>query len=134
MSGPQYLELSEIVGLHAQLIERYGGSPGFRGEAGRGLVESALNRPMSKAYYEQADLVTQAAALYYGLAKNHGFIDGNKRIAVAATDVFLQVNGWELQCDNARLTGFTQRCSEPEWTEAAVVAFVREHAVRIGPS
>ncbi len=95
-------------------------------------MESALYRPRQKAHYEKADLLAQAAALYFGLAKNHGFTDGNKRIAVAATDAFLQLNGYELCCDNATLAGFTLRCDEASWTEDLVEQFVRQHTALIG--
>jgi len=126
-----YLELDEVEEIHRQLIDQFGGMPGFRGIEGRAMVESALNRPRSKAHYEEADLLAQAATLYFGLAKNHGFLDGNKRIAVMACDVFLQENGWELGCDNQTLIDFTLRCDQASWDETAVEAFVRLHAVAL---
>ena len=132
MSGWVYLSLDEVVEIHRQMLALYGGLPGFRGESGQGLIESALERPRNKAYYEGADLFAQAGALYFGLAKNHGFLDGNKRISVAACDAFLQLNGWELVCDNRTLADFTLSCSDPAWTEAAVEAFVRRHAAPLG--
>lgn len=122
MSEIVYLEVEEVVEIHAQLLDRHGGLAGFKDP---GAVESAVYRPRNKAHYEAADLLTQAGALYYGLAKNHGFSDGNKRIAVAAMDVFLQINGWELTCTNRALIDFTLRCSDEDWTEALVVDFVR---------
>lgn len=128
MSELAYLEPEEVVEIHAQLLDLYGGRPGFKD---RGGVESALFRPRQKAHYEGADLLAQAAALYFGLAKNHGFIDGNKRVAVAATDAFLQLNGWELRCDNTTLANFTLRCDEASWTEDLVEQFVRQHAVAL---
>lgn len=130
MSPIQYLEVEEVIAIQQHLLDLHGGKPGFNGPAGRGLVESAVNRPRNKAYYEGADVLAQAAALYYGLAKNHGFSDGNKRIAVAAAEIFLQLNGWELGCDNDTLASFTERCSDEDWTEDTVIAFVRRHAVR----
>lgn len=126
MSQLDYLELEEVVELHAQMLDLYGGRPGFKD---RGGVESALVRPRQKVHFEGADLLAQAAALYFGMAKNHGLIDGNKRIAVVATDAFLQLNGWELRCDNATLASFTLRCDEASWTEELVERFVRQHAV-----
>ena len=129
MSEEVYLHLDDVVGIQRQLLSLYGGLVGFRGPEGQGLVESALERPRNKAHYEGADLLAQAGSLYFGLAKNHGFLDGNKRIAVAACDAFLQLNGWELACDNRTLADFTLACSNPEWTEAAVEAFVRRYAV-----
>jgi len=85
-----YLTLAEVLAMHADQIERYGGSPGVRDP---GLLESALYRPQT-GYY--ADLVEEAAALWESMAQNHPFIDGNKRTAFAATYTFLAINGAEL--------------------------------------
>ncbi len=128
MSDFVYLELDEVVEMQRQMLDLYGGIAGFRGADGQAMVESALARPKNKAAYEEADLLGQAASLFYGLAKNHGFLDGNKRIAVVACDAFLQENGWELRCDNAALIEFTLQCDQPSWTEAAVEAFIRQVA------
>ncbi|MNY57225.1 Toxin Doc [compost metagenome] len=106
------------------MLELHGGVSGVKSLS---LLESAVNRPRFKAHYEGADLVLQAGALMFGLAKNHAFNDGNKRIAAVATDVFLQENGWEIVCDNDTLASFLERCSEPDWTEEAVVEFLREN-------
>ena len=85
-----YLTLPEVLAIHADQIERYGGSQGVRDH---GLLESALYRPQT-GYY--ADLVEEAAALWESLAQNHPFIDGNKRTAFAATYTFLTINGAQL--------------------------------------
>ena len=82
-----YLTLPEVLAMHADQIERYGGSPGVRDQ---GLLEAALYRPQT-GYY--ADLVEEAAALWESLAQNHPFIDGNKRTAFAAAYTFLAING-----------------------------------------
>ena len=86
-----YLTVADVLGLHAVLLQRYGGAPGVRDP---GALEAALFRPQT-GYYE--DIVTEAAALIESLAINHPFVDGNKRIAFAAADVFLRINGWRLQ-------------------------------------
>lgn len=127
----RYLEVEEIIEIHDQMIDRYGGKHGFNGSSSLGLIDSAAQRPRNKAAYENADLLAQAGTLFFGLAKNHGFQDGNKRIAVAATDAFLQQNGWELVCDNDTVAGFTERCSDADWTEEAVIAFVRQHSATL---
>ena len=85
-----YLTLTEVMAIHADQIERYGGTPGVRDY---GLLESALFRPQT-GYY--ADLVEEAAALWESLAQNHPFIDGNKQTAFAATYTFLTINGARL--------------------------------------
>lgn len=83
-----YPTLEEALHLHRMLLERYGGQHGVRD---LGLIESALLRAQS-GYYET--LASQAAALMQSLTMNHGFIDGNKRVAVAMTMVFLRLNGY----------------------------------------
>jgi death-on-curing protein len=130
VSDIQYLEVEEVIEIHELALDRHGGKSGFNGPQGFGLVESAVNRPRNKAHYEGVDLLEQAGALFFGLAKNHGFADGNKRIAVAATNAFLLINGWKFGCDNDTLASFTERCSDQDWTEDAVIAFVRRHAIR----
>ncbi|MBV9397760.1 MAG: type II toxin-antitoxin system death-on-curing family toxin [Bryobacterales bacterium] len=77
-----YLTVAEVLAMHADQIERYGGSHGIRDP---GLLEAALFRPQT-GYY--ADLIEEAAALWESLSQNHPFIDGNKRTAFAATDTF----------------------------------------------
>jgi death-on-curing protein len=86
-----YLTVADVLGMHTVLIQRYGGAPSVRDP---GALESALFRPQT-GYYE--DIVAEAAGLLESLAINHPFVDGNKRIAFAATDVFLRINGWRLQ-------------------------------------
>ena len=88
-----YLTLEEAVDLHRQLIDQFGGAVGVRD---LGLLESALARPRA-GYY--SSISEQAAALLQSLAGNHSFVDGNKRIAFAATAVFLRMNGYKLAVD-----------------------------------
>lgn len=89
----QFLSLDEVLAIHQRVIDTFGGANGVRD---LGLVESALYRPQS-GYYE--DLTAMAAALFESLLMNHPFIDGNKRVAFFATDVFLRLNGWRLDVD-----------------------------------
>ena len=85
-----YLTVAEVLAIHADQIERYGGSHGVRDP---GLLEAALFRPQT-GYY--ADVIEEAAALWESLAQNHPFVDGNKRTAFAATYTFLAINGTRL--------------------------------------
>lgn len=89
-----YLTVEEVLILHDYLINEFGGSKGI---ANIRALESALMRPQS-GYYK--DLYEQSAALMESLAMNHPFVDGNKRVAFFATDVFLRLNGYQIQCDN----------------------------------
>ena len=88
--GVSFLTLDETLAIHARLIEVFGGPAGVRD---LGLLESALYRPRS-GYYN--DLAEMATALFESLIMNHPFVDGNKRVAFFATDVFLRLNGWKL--------------------------------------
>ena len=86
-----YLTVADVLGMHIVLMQRYGGAGGVRDP---GALEAALFRPQT-GYY--ADIIAEAAALLESLAINHPFVDGNKRIAFAAADVFLRINGWCLK-------------------------------------
>ena len=83
-----YLTLAEVLAIHQIIIARYGGHPDIRD---MGALESALMRPQS-GYYET--IIEEASALMESLAINHPFVDGNKRVAFAVTDVFLRINGY----------------------------------------
>lgn len=86
----QFLSVDEVEAIHQRLIQIFGGPAGVRD---RGLLESALHRPQT-GYY--ADIAEMATALFESLIINHPFVDGNKRVAFFATDVFLRLNGWRL--------------------------------------
>jgi death on curing protein len=85
-----FLTLEEVLEIHTTLLQEFGGPPGVRD---LGLLESALFRPRT-GYY--ADLVEMAAALFESLLMNHPFVDGNKRVAFFAVDVFLRINGFHI--------------------------------------
>jgi death-on-curing protein len=101
------LSLDEVEAIHQRLIDEFGGPPGIRD---RGLLDSALHRPQT-GYY--ADLAEMATAMFESLLMNHPFIDGNKRVAFFATDVFLRLNGWRFVVDahaaHAFLIGMLER-------------------------
>jgi len=86
-----YLTVADVLGMHTILMQRYGGAGGVRDP---GALEAALFRPQT-GYYD--DIIAEAAALLESLAINHPFVDDNKRIAFAAADVFLRINGWCLK-------------------------------------
>ena len=87
----QFLTHDELLEIHARLIDRFGGEAGIRDP---GLLDSALFRPQT-GYYE--DLAEMGAALFESLIMNHPFVDGNKRVAFFATDVFFRLNGYKLE-------------------------------------
>ena len=91
--GYLYLTVAEVLEMHRQLIDEFGGTHGLRD---RGLLEAAVFRPQN-GYYD--DLLHEAAALMESLATNHAFLDGNKRISFAATDTFLRINGYFIEVE-----------------------------------
>ena len=97
MSDINFLSLPDVLAMHVVLIKKYGGSDGVRD---MGALESAVARPQS-GYYK--DVIQCAAALFESLAINHPFIDGNKRVAFAATDVFLRINGYRFTSNSQQV-------------------------------
>lgn len=96
----RYVTLDEALRIHEILIKEFGGATGVRD---LGLIESALLRPQT-GYY--ANLIEEAAALWESLAMNHGFVDGNKRVAYACLEMFLQLNGADISATNDELETF----------------------------
>lgn len=93
----KWLRLDAVLAMHSRQIAEHGGEAGVRD---RGLLESALARPQNiEAYEPDADIARLAASLAFGIAKNHPFIDGNKRTALVAARTFLALNGFELRAD-----------------------------------
>lgn len=124
---PVWLDRLILETLHDQLILEYGGTPGTRDA---GLVESALGRPRNKWLYEEnVDLSLLAASYAFGLAKNHGFVDGNKRIAATAMGVFLGLNGLELEAPEPELVSAILAIAKGEWTEDELAAWIRERII-----
>jgi death-on-curing protein len=90
----------DVVTVHARLIAETGGTKGLRDE---GLLESALAAAYSRHHYEAADVVSCAATYAYHLTQSHAFLDGNKRVAAAITEAFLETNGFELTMSDQEL-------------------------------
>lgn len=95
-----FLYKSEVIDIHKKLIEDFGGIHGLRDE---GALESALTSAENRAYYENADITTCAATYAYHLAQAHAFIDGNKRIAAAVSEIFVEINGLTLNASNEQI-------------------------------
>ncbi|MFG6462334.1 type II toxin-antitoxin system death-on-curing family toxin [Roseateles sp. DXS20W] len=100
MSAPdwRWLNADVLRAIHHEQLAEHGGGTGVRDE---GLFESAVMRPQNLAAYEQPDVFELAAAYAIGLAKNHPFVDGNKRTAYVAMELFLWLNGLELLATDA---------------------------------
>ena len=94
----RWLDAADLVAMHRQVLAEFGGPPGLRDE---GLLESAATRPKHLAANRSASAFELAAAYAVGLARNHPFVDGNKRIVLIAAFTFLELNGWEVQAEEA---------------------------------
>ncbi|MET3790795.1 death-on-curing protein [Aquamicrobium terrae] len=114
--------------MHAEQLRRHGGAQGLRDE---NALESALARAEHKAVYGTPSIHELAAAYVFGLARNHAFVDGNKRTAIVAAGTFLLVNGHALTADNGTLYEFTMGVAAGEIDEAGAAAFFRDHTVPV---
>lgn len=124
----EFHSLDFVLAMHAEQLRLHGGAAGVRDE---GMLESALNRPLQKAAYGEPDLCELAAAYLFGIAKNHPFVDGNKRTALAAADLFLVFNGLELQAEDEDLIQFVLMVAAGEIDEDGAAAFFRDHTVAL---
>lgn len=111
--------------IHHAQIREHGGSPGVRDES---ALESALARAQQKFVYEEKpDWATLAAAYAFGLAKNHGFVDGNKRVAFMAAYVFLGLNGHDLDASEPEVAATIEGVAAGTVTEARLAKWFRAH-------
>lgn len=127
MSEPQeplWISYEQAVAIHSRQLRRFGGAPGLRDD---GMLRSALDRPVNKWRYEQAPLDELAAAYAFGLAKNHAFVDGNKRIAFMAMMVFLHKNGTAFSPDPAEATAIILSLAAGEVSEESLARWIRDN-------
>ncbi|MBN8889649.1 MAG: death-on-curing protein [Acetobacteraceae bacterium SCN 69-10] len=114
-----------ILAIHDEQIARHGGMPGLRDE---GLLESALARPLNRAGYAEPDIAELGAFYTLGIARNHLFVDGNKRVAFAALFTFLALNGMEFEPPEVEATMTILSMAAGETDDDAFIAWVRRHA------
>lgn len=118
----RWVDQRALVLLHADSLAEHGGAPGLRDE---GLLQSALARPQNLAAYGQPDVAALAASYGVGLAKNHPFVDGNKRAAFLAIGLFLALNGHRLVADQADATLTMLSVAAGTLDEAQLAGWVR---------
>ena len=121
----RWVDRHALVLLHDESLAEHGGAPGVRDE---GLLDSALARAKNLAACGAPDFADLAAAHGAGLAKNHPFVDGNKRAAFLAVGLFLMVNGYRLEAAQLDATMTMLGVAAGDVDEAAVAAWVRDHA------
>jgi death on curing protein len=126
MKEPIWINRRALLYLHSASLTTHGGSTGIRDE---GLLDSALARPLNRFLYSpNSDLAELAAAYGFGLAKNHPFIDGNKRAAFHAVGLFLSINGYELVADQVDAIQQMLNLAAGELPEEQFAAWIRRNS------
>jgi len=121
---PKWLTYDQVIAIHSRQLRRFGGATGLRDE---GLLRSAIERPINKWHYEQADLRELAAAYAFGLAKNHAFVDGNKRIGFMSMMIFLRRNGVKFAPEQAHATAIIMSLAAGEVSEDSLARWIRDN-------
>jgi death-on-curing protein len=124
MSEPEWLDIDIVLDVHAEQLALFGGADGVRD---RGLIESALGRPRHKFAYGESDLAALAAAYAFGIAKNHPFVDGNKRTAFASMLVFLGLNGIDFDVPPQDATVMIVSLAAGEVSEESLARWIRDN-------
>jgi death-on-curing protein len=127
MKGPEWLSKALVLAIHDEQLAEHGGGTGVRDG---GLLESAPARPQNRlAYDAKADLATLAAAYAFGLARNHPFVDGNKRTAFVAAELFLDLNGMTLAASDQDCVLTMFRLAAGEIEESAYAEWLRANSI-----
>jgi death-on-curing protein len=124
MSDPIWLTVQDIVDLHSEQLAIFGGPPGLRDA---GTLESALGRPINRWNYGESDLAALAASYAFGIARNHPFVDGNKRAAFLSMMVFLRLNGVNFAPDTGQATAAIIDLAAGEIDEAGLTRWIRDN-------
>jgi death-on-curing protein len=124
MDEPFWLTRDIIVAIHDEQLAIHGGASGLRDE---GMLVSALDRPRNKWLYEQAELADLAAAYAFGMARNHPFVDGNKRTSLLALYTFLGVNGIDLIVPEAEAAAIILALAAGEVDEEGLTRWIRDN-------
>jgi death-on-curing protein len=124
VSEPRWLTIDEVLVIHERQLSQFGGAAGLRD---RGMLESALSRPQNKWLYEQAGLEELAASYAYGLAKNHAFIDGNKRVSFIVMMAFLRLNGVQFAPEPAAATAIILDLAAGLVSEDGLTRWIRDN-------
>ncbi len=126
MQTPRFIQLSQVLNIHNRQINKFGGTSGIRDE---GLLESALAQPQATfgGQFLHPTLPEQAAAYLYHLAKNHPFVDGNKRTAFAVMDTFLRINGYRLDLSADATYQMVLDVVEDRMSKEALGEFLQKH-------
>ena len=119
---PRWVPLAAVRAIHDRMVSRHGGTPGVRDAA---LIEMGCARPLNLWAYGEPDLFDLAAGYAFGIAKAHGFVDGNKRTAFQTAFVFLYMNGVDLDVPNAEVVLYMEGLADGTVPEAEFAAWLR---------
>ena len=123
--NPQWIDLSVVLAVHEQQIAEHGGSLGIQD---LGMIESALWRPQNLLLYNDPDIFDLATAYGYDLARNQGFIDGNKRTAYVVTRLFLVLNGYDIRASAVEKVITFEKVGKGEIDQAALASWLRSQS------
>jgi death-on-curing protein len=124
MKEPVWLTLELVVAIHENQLKRFGGPPGVRD---LGALESALGRARNRWAYENSDPATLAAAYGFGIARNHPFVDGNKRAALLSIVTFLGLNGVDFVADEAEAVVIIRELASGEVDESGLARWIADN-------
>lgn len=124
MTEPVWLPVELVIAIHEEQLREFGGPGGIRD---LGALESALGRPRNRWVYEQGDLPDLAAAYAFGIARNHPFVDGNKRTALVSLVTFLGLNGIDFVADEAEAVVIILGLAAGEIGEEGLARWIRDN-------
>lgn len=124
-----WLDVRDAIAFHAEQIAQFGGQPGIRDQ---GLLESAMHRPRNRAAYGKPTLFDLAASYAFGIARNHPFIDGNKRTALVCCFTFLELNGRTVAAPEADAVVTFMELAAGKLSEDALAAWLERHCAKPG--
>ena len=131
MSAWQWIGEATILAIHDEQLAEHGGSEGLRDE---GLLDSALAKPQNVfAYSDASDLYRLSASYAFGIARNHAFVDGNKRTALVVSILFLNLNGWDIKAPKADVYETFLGLAAGSLSEEQLAAWLSRHAVPLEP-
>ena len=125
MKKPRWVQRDVVLALHERLVAEFGGSSGMRDET---LFDSALARPLNRFSHKKPSIFDLAAAYAFGLARNHAFLDGNKRIGFATAVLFLELNGYRFIATEADATIQTLALAAGEIDEPNYAEWIMENS------
>ena len=128
MTGWIWVDPTVDLAVHEEQLAEHGGSAGIRDA---GLLESALARPKNLAAYGEPDVAELAASYGFGIARNHPFVDGNKRTAFVSVELFLRLNGCRLSADDSTCVLTMLAVAAGELDEPGFADWLRDHCVKL---